>query len=125
MTDATLASSSDEGGSFQTTRLSSRSFDSRVGASAGERLPVDFGSRLGLSSTDSRSLAAWTDTRLGSVDTGRQDVFSAVYEPPGSRGGLARDALIGALLILAAAFAVLAARGRRPVVRTDAQRPAH
>lgn len=120
MTDATLASSFDEGGSFQTTRLSSRSFDSRVGASAGARLPVDFGSRLGLSSTDSRSLAAWTDTRLGSVDTGRQDVFSAVYEPPGSRGGLARDALIGALLILAAAFAVLAARGRRLVARTDA-----
>jgi len=117
MTDATLASSFDDGGSFRSTRLSSRSFDSRVGASASARLPVDFGSRLALSSTDGRSLAAWTDTRLGSADTGRQDVFSAVYEVAGSSGGVVRPVLTGGLSILALAFAALAARARRPMGR--------
>lgn len=125
MTDATLASSSDDGKSFRTTRLSSRPFDSRIGASAAMQLPVDFGSRLGLASADGRSLAAWTDTRLGSVDTGRQDVFSAVYEPPGSQGGLARKVLIGALLVLAAAFAAITARGWRPAAWAGAGRPTH
>jgi len=114
MTDATLASSFDDGGSFRSTRLSSRPFDSRVGAAASAQLPVDFGSRLGLSSTDGRSLAAWTDTRLGSVDTGRQDVFSAVYEASGSAGDVARAGSTAALSVLALAFAALAARGPRP-----------
>lgn len=124
MTDATLASSSDDGKSFRTTRLSSRSFDARIGASAARQLPVDFGSRLGLASADGRSLAAWTDTRLGSADTGRQDVFSAVYAPAGPPGGLVRKALIGALLILAAASAAFAVRGRGPAARAEAGRPA-
>ncbi|MDQ6807338.1 MAG: glycoside hydrolase [Actinomycetota bacterium] len=111
MTDATLASSTDGGRSFRNTRLSSRSFDSRVGSSAGPQLPVDLGSRLGLASTDGQSLAAWTDTRLGSADTGRQDIFAAAYGVPAPLGGLARLPAIGALLLVALVFAVLAATG--------------
>ncbi|MGI8624172.1 MAG: sialidase family protein [Solirubrobacteraceae bacterium] len=118
MTDATLASSFDDGGSFRSTRLSSRSFDSRAGPSASARLPVDFGSRLGLAGADGPSLAAWTDTRLGSVDTGRQDVFSAVYSPSGAPvGGVARGALVGVLVLVAMAFAGLAVRERRSNIR--------
>lgn len=79
-TDATLATSMDRGRSFTNVRLSSRSFDSRVGSSAAPELPVDFGSRLGLAATDGESLAAWTDTRLGSLASGRQDVFAATYQ---------------------------------------------
>ena len=107
--DATLASSSNAGRSFTNTRLSSQSFDSRVGSSAGAQLPVDFGSRLALASTNGRSLAAWTDTRLGSADTGRQDIFAAAYDAPGPPGGLTRAPVIGALLLLALVFGAVAA----------------
>jgi len=113
MTDATLAASDDDGRSFTNARLSSRSFDSRVGPSATPELPVDFGSRLGLTSGKRRSLAAWTDTRLGTRDTGRQDVISAAFKAPRSPGGSVRAAVIVALLILALAFAALAAGARR------------
>ena len=112
MTDATLASSDDEGASFENVRLSSRSFDSRVGASASQRLPVDFGSRLGLASGSDRSLATWTDTRLGTADTGRQDVFFAAYETA-SLPGFARAPVIAVLIALALAFGALTASGRR------------
>jgi hypothetical protein len=50
-------------------RLNRESFDSRIGARY--QLPynsdgdlVEFGGRLGLLSTDSGALAAWTDTRM-------------------------------------------------------------
>ncbi len=115
MTDATLASSYDRGRSFRNTILSSQSFDSRVGASAAPQLPVDLGSRLGLASTDRQSLAAWTDTRLGSANTGRQDIFAAAYDVPAPPDGLARVPAIGALLLVALIFAALAVRG--PVAR--------
>lgn len=111
LTDATLASSNDDGRSFRNARLSSKSFDSHVGASAAPKFPVDFGSRLGLASSDGHSLAAWTDTRQGTTDTGRQDIFATAYEFPEARGGLARLPVIGALLVLALAFAGLAATG--------------
>ena len=118
MMDATLASSYDRGRSFQSTRLSSRSFDSSVGSSAGPLLPVDFGSRLALASDDGRALAAWTDTRLGSMATGRQDIFAALAEVPAPPGILARVSTIVVLLLLAAVFGGLAVagwlRGRRP-----------
>jgi hypothetical protein len=108
MMDATLASSRDQGNSFQYARLSSRSFDSRVGSSAGPQLPVDFGSRLALASADRRSLAAWTDTRVGSVATGRQDVFAATYTIPVPPGGLEDLPVIAILTVLALAFAAFA-----------------
>jgi hypothetical protein len=105
MTDATLASSAD-GTSFRNVRLSTRSFDSRVGASAAPQLPIDFGSRLALASDDGRSLAAWTDTRLGSAATGRQDVFAADYTTP-SASFLTRSPVIAILAVLAAALAAV------------------
>ena len=112
MTDATLASSPDEGASFTNKRISTRSFDSRIGSSASQILPIDFGSRLGLLSEDGRSLAAWTDTRLGSKDTARQDVFAAAYEVPDPPGGLASLWAIAGLLLAALALAGLAAASR-------------
>jgi hypothetical protein len=106
--DATLASSYDGGRSFQNARVSSQSFDAQVGSSAGPQLPVDFGSRLALASTNGRSLAAWTDTRLGSVDTGRQDIFAAGYDVPGPPGGIARVPVVLVLALVALVWAVAA-----------------
>jgi hypothetical protein len=108
--DATLASSDDGGRTFTNTRLSSRSFDSGVGSSAAPGLPIDFGSRLALSVTNGRSIAAWTDTRLGSVASGRQDIFAAAYDPPTTPGGIALIPVIVAFALLAVIFAGLAVR---------------
>jgi hypothetical protein len=112
MTDATLASSHDDGDSFTNARVSTRSFNSRVGAAASPRLPIDFGSRLGLLSDGADSLAAWTDTRLGSADTGRQDIFAARYDVPDPPGGLASlPAIIGLLLAALATGALAVSTG--------------
>ncbi len=104
--DAFLATSSDGGESFANLRLSSASFDSRVGPQAAPHLPVDLGSRLGLVSWDSGAVAAWTDTRLGREATGRQDVVAAEIQ---MRDSAARRVwwllLAGALLAAAASLA--------------------
>ncbi|MEO6121691.1 MAG: hypothetical protein ABIW46_04455 [Acidimicrobiales bacterium] len=87
MTNAYLATSDDDGESFESFVVSSQSFDSRVGFSANPRLEPDFGSRLGLASTDDQALAVWTDTRFGTEDTGRQDVASARIDFSGGSDG--------------------------------------
>jgi hypothetical protein len=74
--DAWLASSSDSGRSFDNLRLSSRSFDSRVGNRTPRGGP-DFGSRLGVDSHETTTIAVWTDTRVGNPGTGRQDIAAA------------------------------------------------
>jgi hypothetical protein len=77
MTDAYLATSDDEGASFTNLRVSSESFDSTVGPVFDDTYGADFGTRVGLDSTDDGTYAVWTDTRLGSLDDGRQDIFGA------------------------------------------------
>ncbi|MDP9387160.1 MAG: glycoside hydrolase [Actinomycetota bacterium] len=80
MTEAFLASSDDDGRSFRNLRVSSTSFDSRAGPLIDATFPIDFGSRLALLSDDRGALAAWTDTRFGSEDSGRQDIVAARVE---------------------------------------------
>ena len=77
LTDAYLGLSEDNGATFDNVRVSSNSFDSRVGFSANPKVEADFGSRSGVTSLDDEVLAAWTDTRLGSEDTARQDIAAA------------------------------------------------
>jgi hypothetical protein len=111
MTDAFLASSGDGGRSFRNRRVSSKSFDSRVGPFIDAPLPIDFGSRLGLASGDRVTVAAWTDSRLGSDATGRQDIFAARLAP---RSASALDwAGVVALALLATGAAGLAVRRGR------------
>jgi len=74
--EAVLASSRDQGRSFERRRLSARSFDTRIGPGTPYGDPT-LGSRLGLDSQDGRTVAVWTDTRLGTRDTGRQDIALA------------------------------------------------
>src|SRR5437899_2263210 len=71
---ATLASSHDGGRAFENERLSSAPSDARVGPSSASYLGIDFGSRLGIVASEGGVDAAWTDTRNGTVDTGRQDI---------------------------------------------------
>lgn len=102
MNDAFLAYSDDDGKKWANHRVSSAPFDSRVGFSANPKVEADFGSRLGLSSLDDVTLAAWTDTRLGTEDTARQDVAAAPVEVSTSEGpALARLPVVAGLLALA------------------------
>ena len=77
LNEAYLASSTDGGKSFDNVRLSSASSNSKVGPFNDAMLPIDFGSRLGLTSSDDTVVAAWPDSRLGNEDTGRQDIAAA------------------------------------------------
>ncbi|MBW3577863.1 MAG: glycoside hydrolase [Actinobacteria bacterium] len=116
MTDVFLASSPDADQPFRNVRVSSASFDSRVGPQAAPHLPVDFGSRLGLDSWDAAALAVWTDTRLGDEATGRQDLVAAQVRMP-DRDALAvrRTVTLGALagsVVALTAWWLLGARRR-------------
>ena len=128
MTDATVASSHDQGRSFENVQLSEVSFDSRVGPSADLKFGVDFGSRLGLVSDDDRSLAAWTDTRLGSEDTGRQYVMATAFQIPTPTGGLASvpaiAGLLGLCLLVLAAAWRMGGRGGGATLTTRNSGPA-
>ncbi len=111
MTDAYVATSTDRGRSFVNARASSTSFDSTVGPSTASYLGVDLGSRLGISSVADQALAVWTDTRLGTPDTGRQDIASSVFSvtvPPAARStDLPRVALLVAGALVAALVALV------------------
>ncbi|HET7489531.1 MAG TPA: sialidase family protein [Acidimicrobiales bacterium] len=114
MTDAWLATSYDRGRHFHDVRVSSRSFDSTVGPAVDEKQEIDFGSRLGLVSTDAGSIMAWTDSRLGDRNTGRQDIAAASAQvrtvgPPAGRVAAAA----GLLAVAGIALVALWATGRR------------
>lgn len=105
---AELATSTDQGASFTRMRLSSRSFDPTVGPRTGPAyLGTDLGSRLGLVSSDHAAAVAWTDTRQGNQDTGRQDIESAAVTGL-SDGVIGRLVLAGGLVV--AAFLAMATR---------------
>jgi len=72
-----LATSNDRAQSFRTGRVSTASFNPTIGTSAATHLPPDLGSRMAVLSDNSGALAMWTDSRLGSLDTGRQDILAA------------------------------------------------
>jgi len=73
-----LQSSQDDGRSFGArTELSSRSSDSRIGFGS-ERGLATLGSRLGLTSGDDELLAVWSDTRVGTRASNKQDLVRAV-----------------------------------------------
>jgi hypothetical protein len=111
--DAYLATSTDGGRTFDNIRLSSTSFDERIGPTFGEDYGTDFGTKLGLASGDGKLYAAWVDTSAGSESTGRQDVNFAAVDVPGGGGsrGLIAGVIVAALL--GAAIAVVMSRRDR------------
>lgn len=104
LTEVSLQSSFDGGLSFTPhVLLSDRTFDSKIGFGSERGIP-DLGSRLGLVSNRSSALAAWTDTRAGTVDSNKQDIgfARAVFSGGGRLGGRGRDVLRygGAAMVL-------------------------
>lgn len=105
--NAYLASSNNNAGSFVITHLSTQPFDSRIGPVTGPAyLAPDLGSRLGLSSSDDTTLAAWTDTKLGTLDTGRQDIVAASMDISGT--AFPGVQLVLAVVLLGVAAALIA-----------------
>lgn len=82
LTTAALATSFDRGETFSTVVVSDTAFDSRVGPGS-ERNRADPGTRLGLASFDDAAYAVWTDTRRGTLDTDKQDLFIAAVSIDG------------------------------------------
>lgn len=110
LAEAVLASSHDRAASFSARTVSDARFDSRIGPAAGPHLPPDLGSRLALVSWDGGALAAWTDTRLGSEATGRQDIFAAAVDLGSGWWRAVALLLLAAGLLAAFAAAVVATR---------------
>lgn len=124
LVDTYLASSADGGASWSANvRVSTAPSDARTGAryavptAAGR---VDYGSRLGLLSSDDRALVAWPDTRHVGVELSHQDIFAAAVQMAGrgggTVGGLDQGLVVGAaggLVALALAGVGLAVRRRR------------
>lgn len=101
-----LASSGDGGRRFGTpAQVSTQPSNRAVGPKFSLlQKDADFGTGIALHADGSTTLAAWTDTRNGTVDTARQDVYFAVV-PLGGGGGH------GALILLAVAGSVLGIAG--------------
>jgi hypothetical protein len=113
-TGVSLQTSYDEGATFsERAVLTSRAFDSRIGA-GGERGLPDLGSRLGLVSGESEALAVWTDTRAGTEASNKQDIAfaRATLSRPGRTGRLALRYGGAAVAVAGLALMLLAARRR-------------
>jgi hypothetical protein len=111
-TDAYLALSWDRGKSFSNLRLSERSFDARTGPDTGGRWPIDLGSRLGLVSDQDDAVAAWTDTRLGTELSGRQDIVTARVEIRSRSGAWRAIPTMAVALFGAGTVLLVLARGQ-------------
>ncbi|MEA2143923.1 MAG: hypothetical protein QOI64_2353 [Solirubrobacteraceae bacterium] len=110
-----LQSSTDGGRTFTGhVTLSGRRFDSRIGAGSENGLP-DLGSRLGVVSEPAGVLAAWADTRGGTVGSNKQDIAFAragVARSSGLASGLRAALRYGGIALLLGGLALLVARMR-------------
>ncbi|MDP8937789.1 MAG: glycoside hydrolase [Actinomycetota bacterium] len=120
--DVVLSSSADDGRTFgRTFRLSTQSSDRRIGPDGSPFSDeADFGTRLAVRALSGVTVAAWTDSRNGTPDTGKQDVFLASVALGGDDGVDAAQlatAVGGAVLGVVGAGLLLASRraGRRRV----------
>ena len=107
----TMASSGDAGRTFRTATVSDAPFDTRIGFGSLQGLPV-LGSRLAVLAEADRSLAFWSDTSRGTIDTNVQDL--AVVSVDVEEAGRRRPALMvpGALLLLLGGGLAVVARLR-------------
>jgi len=134
--DVLLSSSSNSGKSFSKTfRMSEQSSNRKVGPDGSPHSPeADFGTRIAVASLPGATIAAWTDTRNGTLDTDKQDIFSAsVSLSDKAAVGLAFRLLAGfgiLLSIVGISLFVLSRRGRTKAspaapadVRTDRPPP--
>ena len=123
--DVLLSSSSNSGKSFsKTIRLSDASSNRKIGPAGSPFSPeADFGTHIAVASLSGGAIAAWTDTRNGTVEGGKQDIFAAqVALDDNSSLALANVLLAGFGVLLGVAGITLFVLSRRAKKR--AQPPA-
>jgi hypothetical protein len=127
--DVFLSSSSDGGRSFpKVQRVSSQSSDRSVGPQGSPfENQADFGTRIAVLSGKTHTVAIWTDTRAGTDDTGRQDIYSGLVGFPAARS-LTKAQV--AIVILGLALGVIGialfvGSRRRPPRRAPPPPPSH
>ena len=117
--DVLLSSSSNSGRSFSKAfRLSDSPSNRRIGPEGSPHSQeADFGSRTSVASLAGGVIAAWTDTRNGTLEGGKQDIFTAqVPLDDNSSLALANILLAGLGVLLGVAgvtLFVLSRRGRK------------
>ena len=125
MIRAYIATSGDAGASFTRVAASATSFNSSIGPRAGPSyLPPDLGSRLSLESDSSGALAAWTDTRLGTTDTGRQDIGLGTVSIGAAPVSAWQWIVLAALLLAGEGLAVLWVLDQRRMRAVESDRSA-
>lgn len=112
-----LATSGDGSGGFTATMASTTTFNSSIGPATGPSyLPPDLGTRLGLINDNAGAIAAWTDTRQGTTDTGRQDIGIGSLTVGPASIGVWRWIVVAVLLVAAELLAsawIIGERRRR------------
>ncbi len=117
--DVLMSSSTDSGKSFSKTfRLSTQSSNRKIGPDGSPfSMEADFGTHLAIASLPGGAIAAWTDTRNGTLDSGKQDIFSASVPLADKNSvSLAFKALAGFGILLSVAgiaLFVMSRRGRK------------
>lgn len=125
--DVYLVTSDDAGATFSAPQLvTTASSNINVGPVSEDGVHPGFGEWLGLESSNSSAQIAWTDTRRGTVDSAKQDIYfasvqlgsgTAVWVPVAAGVG-------GAVVVAGVALAALGIRARRRAPQTEAARPA-
>ena len=125
--DVYLVTSEDGGATFSTPQLvttSSSNID--VGPVSEDGVHPGFGEWLSLESNNNSAQVAWTDTRRGTVDSAKQDIyFASVQLEAGTPVWVPIAAgLGGAIVVVGLALAVLGIRARGRARENESARPA-
>ncbi|HEX3621558.1 MAG TPA: sialidase family protein [Acidimicrobiales bacterium] len=99
LADVVLASSTDGGRSFVSTRVSDQSFDTRVGSFTGDN--VMLGSHLAVVSQPGRTTVVWADTARGNRVNNIVDLTSATATFRPARGRRTPVLVVGGLVLVA------------------------
>ena len=125
--DVYLATSDDQGATFSTPQLvTTSSSNINVGPVSEDGVHPGFGEWLSLESNNSSAQIAWTDTRRGTVDSAKQDIyFASVQLGSGTPIWVPVAAgLGGAILVVGLALAALGIRARGRAPEAEAARSA-
>lgn len=84
LTHVAVATSTDDGRTFSSVRVSPKAFDGRRGPELplAPQVEPSLGSRLGVASVDEHALTVWTHTLFDDDDVGRQDVAAVRVDMP-------------------------------------------
>lgn len=125
--DVYLMSSNDSGATFSAPQLvTTSSSNINVGPVSEDGVHPGFGEWLGLESNNTSAQIAWTDTRRGTVDSAKQDIyFASVQLAAGTPTWVPIAAGLGGAIVLAGLVLVaLGIRARRRASESETARPA-